>query len=121
MVDVKRNALLELTFEFALEIIEFSELLEEKKRFVIGNQVLRSGASIGANVREAQSSESMADFIHKLKVSEKEAIETEYWLDLCKYSKNYPDPDSLYDKLFQIKKLMSSILATSKSKLSNPK
>jgi len=115
----KKNALMDLSFEFALEIIEYSELLEEKKRFVISNQVLKSGTSIGANVREAQSSESLADFIHKLKVVEKEAVETEYWLDLCKHSKNYPDPEFLYDKLLQIKKLLSTILATSISKLSN--
>lgn len=116
----KKNALMDLSFEFALEIIAYSELLEEKRRFVIARQVLKSGTSIGANVREAQSSESLADFIHKLKVVEKEANETEYWLDLCKHSKNYPDPDHLFDKLIQIKKLLSSILATSKSRLSKP-
>jgi four helix bundle protein len=114
----RKNALRELSFQFALEIIEYSELLEEKKRFVIANQVLKSGTSIGANVREAQSAESLTDFVHKLKIVEKETEETEYWLDLCKYSKNYPDPEYLYDKLLQIKKLLSTILATSKSKLS---
>jgi four helix bundle protein len=115
----KKNALMELSFEIALDIIEYSELLEEKQRFVIARQVLKSGTSIGANVREAQSSESLMDFIHKLKISEKEANETEYWLDLCKHSRNYPDPQYLFDKLLQIKKLLSTILATSKSKLSN--
>lgn len=115
----KKNALMDLSFEFALEIIEYSELLEERKRFVIARQVLKSGTSIGANVRESQSSESLADFIHKLKIVEKEANETEYWLDLCKHSRNYPDPQHLFDKLLQIKKLLSTILATSKSKLTN--
>ncbi len=111
---------MELTFEFALEIVEFSELLEEHKKYIISRQVLKSGTSIGASVREAQSCESLADFIHKLKISDKEAFETEYWLDLCKLSKNYPNPEHLYDKLFQIKKLLSAIIATSKSKLSTP-
>jgi four helix bundle protein len=113
----RKNALMDLSFQFALEIIEYSNLLEQKKKFVIGRQLLKSGTSIGANVREAQSSESISDFIHKLKIVEKEANETEYWLDLCKYSGDYPDPDSLFDKLLQIKKLLSSIITTSKSKL----
>ncbi|MCX6226843.1 MAG: four helix bundle protein [Bacteroidia bacterium] len=115
----RKNALMDLSFEFALEIIEYSELLEERKRYVIARQVLKSGTSIGANVREAQSSESLVDFIHKLKISEKEANETEYWLDLCKHSKNYPDPQHLYVKLLQIKKLHSTIITTSKSRISS--
>lgn len=113
----RKNALLELSFEFALEIIEFSELLEENRQYVIGRQLLKSGTSIGANIREAQSSESLSDFIHKLKISEKEANETEYWLELCKHSEKYPDPDRIFDKLIQIKKLLTAIIATSKSKL----
>jgi len=72
----RKNALRELSFQFALEIVEYSELLEEKKRFVIANQVLKSGTSIGANVREAQSSESLTDFVHKLQIVEKETDET---------------------------------------------
>ncbi|NLB91853.1 MAG: four helix bundle protein, partial [Bacteroidales bacterium] len=62
----RKNEILDLSFEFALEIIEYSELLESERKYVIARQLLRSGTSIGANVREAQSSESRADFIHKL-------------------------------------------------------
>ena len=75
-----RNVVLEKSFEFALRIIYFSELLESKRKYVIAKQILKSGTSIGANIREAQSAESKADFIHKLKISDKEVIETEYWL-----------------------------------------
>jgi four helix bundle protein len=117
MQQVKKNDLLDLTFEFALEIIEYAELLEEKRKFVLSRQVLKSGTSIGANAREAQSSESMADFIHKLKVADKEADETEYWLLLCQHSKNYPHPAELLGKNLRIKKLLSSIIKTSKSRL----
>jgi four helix bundle protein len=79
----ERNLILEKSLEFALEIIEFSEQLEAHRKFVISNQVLKSGTSIGANINEAQSCESRADFIHKLKIAAKEAQETSYWLTLC--------------------------------------
>jgi four helix bundle protein len=75
----KRNVVLEKSFEFALSIIEFSEQLEIKKKYVLARQILRSGTSIGANISEAQSCESKADFIHKLKIAAKEAEETKYW------------------------------------------
>ena len=57
----KRNEILELSIQFALNIIEFSEILESKRKFVIANQLLKSGTSIGANVFESQSAESRAD------------------------------------------------------------
>jgi len=66
-----RNEILELSIEFALDIIVFTELLEEKRKYVIANQLLKSGTSIGANVHEAQNCESNADFTHKLKLQPK--------------------------------------------------
>ena len=115
----KKNDLLDLTFEFALEIIEYTELLESLKKYVLARQLMKSGTSIGANSREAQSAESLVDFIHKLKIAAKESEETEYWLLLCQQAKNYPDARSLLDKNLRIKKLLSSIIATSKSKLNS--
>ena len=56
-----KNEILDLSFEFALNIIDFAEELESKKKFVIANQLLKSGTSIGANIFEAQSAESKAD------------------------------------------------------------
>ncbi|MCD6092157.1 MAG: four helix bundle protein [Bacteroidales bacterium] len=108
------NIVVDLSFEFALSIISFSEQLEEKRKFVISKQILRSGTSIGANIREAQNAESKADFIHKLKIAAKEAEEVEYWLLLCQFSDNYPNTESLRVKLISIKKLLSKIIATSK-------
>ena len=113
----KRNEILELSFEFAIDIIRFSELLEEQKKYVIARQLLKSGTSIGANVREAQNSESKADFIHKLKIAAKEADETEYWLLLCQHSSGYPFDSGLLSKLISIKKLLSSIISKMKSQL----
>ncbi len=111
-----RNEILELSFEFALDIIEFAEQLEEKRKFVVANQILKSGTSIGASVREAQNCESSADFIHKLKIAAKEADETEYWLLLCEKSRNYPHNPELQNKILSIKKLLSSIISKMKSK-----
>lgn len=78
-----KNEILDLGIRFSLKIIEFTELLESQRKFVIANQLLKCGTSIGANIFEAQSAESRNDFIHKLKISDKEAKETEYWLLLC--------------------------------------
>jgi len=112
----KRNVILEKSFDFALGIIAYSELLEKNRKYVIAKQILRSGTSVGANIREAQSAESNADFIHKLKIADKEANETEYWLQLCRHSKNYPNPDELENALIEIKKLLTKIISTSKSR-----
>lgn len=112
----KENEILNITTEFALLIIEYTELLEEKRKYVVAKQLLKSGTSIGANIREAQNAESKADFIHKLKIAAKEADETEYWLYLCKHSKNYPYTDLLAEKLLSIKKLLNKILGTLKRK-----
>ena len=111
----KENIIVKLSFEFALEIIEFAELLESKRKFIVANQVFKSGTSIGANIREAQNAESKADFIHKMKIAAKEADETEYWLSLCQFAKNYPFDATLLIKLDEIIKILSKIIATSKT------
>jgi len=61
----KENLIVDLSYAFAKSIVELSEFLHENKKFVIANQLLKSGTSIGANVREAQNAESKLDFIHK--------------------------------------------------------
>jgi four helix bundle protein len=110
----KENIILDLTFDFALQIIKYAELLERQKKFQMSNQLIKSGTSIGANVREAQNAESRADFIHKMKIAAKEADETEYWLLLCKLSDNYPFDDQLLVKLKNISLILSKILGTMK-------
>ncbi len=65
---------------------------------------------------EAQNPESKADFIHKIKITAKEADETQYWLILCESSKNYPDPDGLSEKLVELNKILGSIISTAKRK-----
>jgi len=110
----KDNLIVKLTFEFSLLIIDFTEALEAKRKFNLSNQLFRSGTSVGANVREAQNAESKADFIHKMKIAAKEADETEYWLLLCKQSKNYEDPKELIEKIESINKILSKIISSAK-------
>jgi four helix bundle protein len=113
----KENIIVNKTFDFALDIVEFSEDLYESKKYPLANQVFKSGTSIGANVWEAQNAESKADFIHKLKIAAKEADETQYWLLLCLKSKFLKSPsDKLVSDLKEIILILSKIISTSKIK-----
>ena len=113
-MEVKENVIIKLTFKFALDIIKYSEALQDEKKFVIANQLLKSGTSIGANIREAQNAESKADFIHKFKIAAKEIEETIYWLELCKFSNNYPNVDDLIEQVNNISRIVNKIIITSK-------
>lgn len=112
----KENLILKLTLEFALGIIKYSEKLQEDKKFVIANQLLKSGTSIGANVREAQNAESKSDFVHKFKIAAKEIEETFYWLELCSMSENYPSSEDLHEQLENISRVINKIIITTKHK-----
>jgi four helix bundle protein len=109
------NLIVKLTFDFAMDIIDFTENLNSLKKFNLSNQLFRSGTSIGANTKEAQNAESKKDFIHKFKIVAKEIDETEFWLLLCKKSKHYPDSDELLVKLTLIAKIVNKIIGTSKN------
>jgi four helix bundle protein len=114
----KRNVIKEKSFLFAIEIVGLYKVLVERKEFVLSKQVLRSGTSIGANIREAEHAQSKADFIHKLSISLKEANETEYWLDLLYETKyiNQIEFENIKPKIIELLKLLISIINTSKSK-----
>ncbi|MEO9805079.1 MAG: four helix bundle protein [Reichenbachiella sp.] len=114
----KENLIVSLTLQFALDIVVFTEKLEEMKKFVVARQILKSGTSIGANVREAQNAESKADFIHKLKIAAKEADETGYWLEICRHSQNYCFDPELTEQLISITKVLSKIIGSSKRRQS---
>ena len=113
----KKNLLLDLTIDFSLDIIKYCELLEEKRKYVIARQLLKSGTSIGANSHESQNAQSKKDFIHKLKIAAKEADETKYWLILCDKSENYPNTGELPNKLLSIQKVLSKIIASTHKRL----
>ena len=77
------NSIAEKSMVFAVRVVGLYRYLSEKKReCVMSKQVLRSGTSIGANVREANSAQSKADFIAKMSIALKECDETGYWLEL---------------------------------------
>lgn len=111
----KENIIVDKSFKFALDIVLYCELLEENKKYVLSRQLLRSGTSIGANVREAQNAESKVDLIHKIKLAAKEADETEYWLLLCKNTPSYPFDDKLLTDIHELIKIISKIISSSKS------
>lgn len=113
---IDNNPILKKTIEFSLMVIEYCELLDASKKYIISKQLLRSATSIGANAMESQNAESKPDFIHKLKISAKEADEVQYWLTLCEYAKHYPDCNQLKAKLTEIQKILNSILGTAKRK-----
>jgi len=111
----KPNIIVDLTFDFAVGIVSFSEKVFNNGKNVVATQVLKSGTSFGANVREAQNAESKADFIHKLKIVAKEADETKYWPDIAKVSQGYPFDEQLFNQLTTIEKVLSKIISTSKN------
>lgn len=114
MRDDKPNIIVDLTWKFALDIIEYTEELQSLKKFNMANQLFRSGTSIGANVKESQNAESKNDFIHKMKIAAKEADETEYWLTLAMHSKSYPTSEKLLTDLKSITNIISKIISSSK-------
>ena len=110
------NPVVRLSFELALAVLAYVEVLEAGRRYVVARQLLRCGTSVGANVREAQHAESRADFVHKCKIAAKEAEETDYWLQLCTHAPAYPTPPTpLNDTLLSVRRLLARIIISSKA------
>ena len=114
---IEKNLVLKLSFNFSLCIIEYCDVLEVNKKYVIARQLLKSGTSIGANLMEAQHAESKSDFIHKLKIAAKEGEETEYWLLLCQHPKDYPDCHDLLLSIQELNRVVGKIISTSKGRI----
>jgi len=108
------NLIVDLTFNFSLKIIAFTEQLETRRKFNMANQLFKSCTSIGANICEAQRAESKNDFKHKYKIAYKEAEETEYWLKLCKHAENYPFEQTLLDDVQAIIRVPGKIISSTK-------
>ena len=104
---------------FALDIIKIcNEIKREKRESILTNQLVRSGTSIGANIREAFYAHGKADFIAKLQIALKECSESEYWLELLIESGYYNDT-TILDKCIEIKKMLISSLTTVKNNLNS--
>ena len=105
------GALSNKSFVMAVMVVEACKQLQAQNEFVLSKQLLRSGTSVGAMVRESEFAQSKADFINKLYIALKEANETVYWLDLLK-STDYIT-DETYDTIFRLAKENIKLLVTS--------
>ena len=115
---MKDNVVKDKSLEFAVRIVNlYKFLVNEQKEFVMSKQILRSGTSIGANIREAEQAQSRADFINKLNIALKEANETEYWLELLIRTEYITQEqyESINNDSTEINKLLISIIKTTKN------
>ena len=116
---MKNNIIQDKSLDFAVRIVRLCRYLEDECReFVISKQIIRSGTSIGANVRESRNAQSDADFISKLSISLKEADETQFWLEVLYRSETIDEKmyKSLCDDVKELVALLTSIIKTMKSK-----
>ena len=113
----KGNIITEKSFDFAVKIVNLYKLLvETHKEYILSKQLLRSGTSVGANIRESQNAESTADFIHKLSIAQKECDESIYWLDLLKATSylNKNEHFKARNDAQELLKIIRSIILTTK-------
>jgi len=111
--DFEDNIVYDKAFAFAIRIVKaYKYLVAEKKEFVLSNQLLRCGTSIGANVAEAKGGISKADFSNKISIAYKECLETKYWLSLLKETDYISDAAfaSMYNDADEIARILFSIL-----------
>ena len=117
---MKENLIKKKSFEFAIRVVRLYQYLQnEKKEYVLSKQLLRSGTSVGAMTREAEHSESKADFIHKMAIAQKEINECIYWIELLN-STDYLSREqfeSINTDAVEIIKMITSIIKTAKSNL----
>jgi four helix bundle protein len=114
---MSKSVLKEKSFLFALRVIKLYKYLCEKKEFVLSKQLLRSGTSVGANIREAQNAQSKPDFIHKLSIAQKECDETLYWIELLNQSGFISTDEfvSINDDAKELLRMLRSAIITSKN------
>ena len=114
------NIVASKSYKFALRIVfMYKTLAFERNEYVLSKQVLRSGTSIGALIKEAEHAQSKADFLNKMNIALKEANETEYWLMLLKDSNFISETEfeSIFSDSKELIKLLASIVKTTKTKL----
>ena len=117
---MKENIIKNKSFNFAIRSVKLYQYLQaEKKEYVLSKQLLRSGTSVGAMVREAEHSESKMDFIHKMAIAQKEINETIYWLELLKSTDYLSDEqfESINADAVELIKMITSIIKSTKSNL----
>jgi four helix bundle protein len=123
LMSENKSILKDHSFRFAIAIIKlYKNLVESKREYVISKQILKSGTSVGAMIREAQNAESKNDFVHKLAVAQKECDETIYWLELLKESDfiELNDFTRVHNDASSLLKMLKSAILTTKQKTHNP-
>ena len=117
---MKENIVKNKSFTFAVRIVKlYQYLCENKREFVLSKQLLRSGTSVGAMIREAEHAETKNDFKHKLAIAQKEINETIYWLELLKETAYLNDEEfiSINEDATEIIKLLTTIIKSVKSSI----
>lgn len=117
----KENIVRDKSFKFSVRVVKLYQYLQtQKKEFILSKQLLRSGTSVGAMVREAEHAETKADFKHKMGIAQKEINETIYWLELLKETDylNHEQFESICLDATEIIKLITSIIKTTKTNIS---
>ena len=115
-----KNVVKDKSLRFAIRVVNLYQLfVSDKKEYVLSKQLLRSGTSVGAMVREAEHAETKKDFIHKMAIAQKEINETMYWLELLKETNylNNKEFDSLNDDAIEIIKLLTTIIKKTKTNI----
>lgn len=115
----KENVLKDKSYKFALRVVNlYKHPAYEKKEYVLSKQVLRSGTSVGANIAEGNQARSKSDFIHKLAVALKEAVEPEYWLCRLRDGEfnTVSQADSLIEDCKELIRILTSSIKTAKVK-----
>lgn len=112
---INNDVLSKKSFDFSLRIINLYKYMQKKhNEFVLSRQVLRSGTSIGALVRESKYAQSKADFLNKLMIALKEANETKYWLELL-HKSNYIDQKMYTSIEPDIDELLKLLISSTKT------
>ena len=117
---VKDNIILDKTMNFAVRIVNlYKFMVSEKSEYTLSKQLLRSGTSIGANVHEAHNAQSKKDFLAKMYIAFKEASESEYWITLLMRTDflSEEQAESILKDCIEIKKILTSIIKTTKEQL----
>lgn len=118
----RKNILRDKSFAFAVRAYKlYKYLVDDKKEFVLSKQLLWSGTSIGANIREAYNAANKNDFIHKLSISQKETDETIYWLELLREVGllNKKEFESMESEALELLKMIRSSILTTKKNIEN--
>lgn len=118
---MKDNIVKNKSFGFAVRIVKLYQYsCEQKKEFVLSKQLLRSGTSVGAMVREAEHAESKADFIHKMAIAQKEINETIYWIELLAATDflEKQEFESVNNDAIELIKIFTAIIKNTKLRIS---